>query len=76
MPGATRTAEARELTYARQYFVTVAKSYGLQAIDLVYINYKVCYNAFLKSLVLQKVYYCMINMLSIYLMLSIYYSES
>lgn len=38
--GATRTNEARELSFARQYIVTVAKAFKLQAIDLVYIDYK------------------------------------
>uniref|UniRef100_A0A0K2UM41 Citramalyl-CoA lyase, mitochondrial n=1 Tax=Lepeophtheirus salmonis TaxID=72036 RepID=A0A0K2UM41_LEPSM len=38
--GGTRTPEAAELIYARQKVVAVAKAYGLQAIDLVHINYK------------------------------------
>lgn len=38
--GATRTADARELLYARQKVVVTTKAFGLQAIDLVYINYK------------------------------------
>ena len=38
--GATRTAKAEELLYARQKVVTVAKAFGLQAIDLVHIDYK------------------------------------
>lgn len=38
--GATRTNEAKELMFARQYIVTVAKAFKLQAIDLVYIDYK------------------------------------
>ncbi|CAL4066277.1 unnamed protein product, partial [Meganyctiphanes norvegica] len=38
--GATRTSEAKELLFARQYVVTVAKAFRLQAIDLVYIDYK------------------------------------
>ncbi|XP_042207440.1 citramalyl-CoA lyase, mitochondrial-like [Homarus americanus] len=38
--GATRTKEAKELAFARQYVVTVAKAFKLQAIDLVYIDYK------------------------------------
>ncbi|XP_045585391.1 citramalyl-CoA lyase, mitochondrial isoform X3 [Procambarus clarkii] len=38
--GATRTNEAGELTFARQYVVTVAKAFKLQAVDLVYIDYK------------------------------------
>jgi hypothetical protein len=32
--------EARELIYARQKIVTTATAFGLQAIDLVYIDYK------------------------------------
>lgn len=38
--GATRTKDAKELLYARQKVVTTAKAFGLQAIDLVYIDYK------------------------------------
>lgn len=38
--GATRTKDARELLYARQRVVVTAKAFGLQAIDLVYIDYK------------------------------------
>lgn len=38
--GATRTTEASELIYARQHFVTVAKAFRLQAIDMVHINLK------------------------------------
>ncbi|XP_067890328.1 citramalyl-CoA lyase, mitochondrial isoform X2 [Heterodontus francisci] len=38
--GATRTEDARELVYARQKVVVIAKAFGLQAIDLVYIDYK------------------------------------
>ncbi|XP_072332167.1 citramalyl-CoA lyase, mitochondrial isoform X1 [Scyliorhinus torazame] len=38
--GATRTKDARELVYARQKVVVTAKAFGLQAIDLVYIDYK------------------------------------
>jgi citrate lyase subunit beta-like protein len=38
--GGTRTKDAKELMYARQSFVVHAKAYGLQAIDLVYIDYK------------------------------------
>ncbi|XP_030642701.1 citramalyl-CoA lyase, mitochondrial [Chanos chanos] len=37
--GATRTKDARELLYARQKVVVTAKAFGLQAIDLVYIDY-------------------------------------
>jgi hypothetical protein len=39
--GATRTSSASELLYARQAVITHAKAYGLQAIDMVNINYKV-----------------------------------
>lgn len=39
-PGATRTQDARELLYARQKVVVTSKAFGLQAIDLVYIDYK------------------------------------
>lgn len=38
--GATRTKESTELLYARQAVVTAAKAFRLQAIDLVYIDYK------------------------------------
>ncbi|XP_053733639.1 citramalyl-CoA lyase, mitochondrial isoform X5 [Synchiropus splendidus] len=38
--GATRTKDARELLYARQKVVVTTKAFGLQAIDLVYIDYK------------------------------------
>eukprot|EP00088_Acartia_fossae_P051628 TRINITY_DN5800_c0_g1_i10.p1 TRINITY_DN5800_c0_g1~~TRINITY_DN5800_c0_g1_i10.p1 ORF type:complete len:336 (-),score=36.40 TRINITY_DN5800_c0_g1_i10:136-1143(-) len=38
--GATRTKESTELFYARQAVVTAAKAFKLQAIDLVYIDYK------------------------------------
>ncbi len=38
--GATRTPEAKELTYARQKVVTITKAFRLQAIDLVHIDYK------------------------------------
>lgn len=38
--GATRTKGARELLYARQKVVVTTKAFGLQAIDLVYIDYK------------------------------------
>ena len=38
--GGRRTDLAEELTFARQYFVTAVKSFGLQAIDLVSIDYK------------------------------------
>lgn len=35
-----RTQKATELIYARSQLVTVAKAYGLQAIDMVHINFK------------------------------------
>lgn len=38
--GATRTPEARELMFARQYFIMHVKGFGMQAIDLVDINFK------------------------------------
>ena len=38
--GATRTKDAKELLYARQYIVMVAKAFKLQAIDIVHIDYK------------------------------------
>ena len=38
--GGQRTEDAKELMYARQSFVTQVKSLGLQAIDLVSIDYK------------------------------------
>ncbi|KAJ0070184.1 hypothetical protein NL108_002501, partial [Boleophthalmus pectinirostris] len=38
--GATRTKDAKELIYARQKVVVTCKAFGLQAIDLVYIDYK------------------------------------
>lgn len=38
--GATRTEESNEVLYARQKVVLVAKAYQLQAIDMVYIDYK------------------------------------
>lgn len=38
--GGQRTETAKELMYARQSFVTQVKSVGLQAIDLVIIDYK------------------------------------
>ena len=39
-PGGHRTETADELMYARQHFVTIVKAHGLQAIDLVSIDYK------------------------------------
>ncbi|ELU17285.1 hypothetical protein CAPTEDRAFT_220156 [Capitella teleta] len=38
--GASRTADAKELMYARQHMVTIAKAFSLHAIDLVHIDYK------------------------------------
>jgi len=38
--GATRTKQSTELLYARQAVVAAAKAFKLQAIDLVYIDYK------------------------------------
>lgn len=38
--GATRTEDVKELIHARQSVVVHAKAYGLQAIDMVYINFK------------------------------------
>jgi len=39
--GAARTKDATELLFARQYFIMHVKGYGLQAIDMVDINFKV-----------------------------------
>ncbi|XP_044142324.1 LOW QUALITY PROTEIN: citramalyl-CoA lyase, mitochondrial [Bufo gargarizans] len=38
--GATSSKEAHDVLYARQKIIVVAKAFGLQAIDLVYIDYK------------------------------------
>ena len=38
--GAARTDSAIELLYARQKIVAHAKAFGMQAIDLVHINFK------------------------------------
>jgi len=38
--GAARTKDATELLFARQYFIMHVKGYGLQAIDMVDINFK------------------------------------
>lgn len=38
--GARRTEDSREIMYARQRVVLVAKAFELQAIDMVYIDYK------------------------------------
>jgi citrate lyase subunit beta-like protein len=37
---AIRTADATELLYARSHLVTVAKAHGLQAIDMVHIQFR------------------------------------
>jgi citrate lyase subunit beta-like protein len=37
---ATRTHKADELLYVRQAFVTKCKAFRLQAVDMVYIDYK------------------------------------
>lgn len=42
--GATRTADAKELLYARQKIVTCAKAFKLQAIDMVHIDLKGSFN--------------------------------
>lgn len=46
--GATRTENSHEILYARQRLVLVAKAYGLQAIDMVHIDYKGTYRLFVK----------------------------
>lgn len=38
--GVSRTEDAKEIFYARQRIALVAKAYELQAIDMVYIDYK------------------------------------
>ncbi|KAG8586449.1 hypothetical protein GDO81_005381, partial [Engystomops pustulosus] len=38
--GATSSKETHDVLYARQKIIVVAKAFGLQAIDLVYIDYK------------------------------------
>ena len=38
--GGERTKDAKELIYARQKLVLVAKAFQLEAIDLVHIDYK------------------------------------
>ncbi|KAG8452056.1 hypothetical protein GDO86_004014, partial [Hymenochirus boettgeri] len=38
--GSTNSKESYDLLYARQKIVVVAKAFGLQAIDLVYIDYR------------------------------------
>ena len=41
--GGTRTDSAIELLFARQNFIMHVKGFGLQAIDMVYINFKGIY---------------------------------
>ncbi|TNN68924.1 Citrate lyase subunit beta-like protein, mitochondrial [Liparis tanakae] len=38
--GATRTEDAGQLLYARQKVVVTAKAFGLQAVDMVHIDYR------------------------------------
>ena len=38
--GATRSSGAEEVAFARQFVITVAKYLGLQAVDVVYIDYR------------------------------------
>jgi citrate lyase subunit beta-like protein len=38
--GAARTHDAIELLYARQHMVTICKAFKLQAVDMVYIDFK------------------------------------
>lgn len=38
--GASKTENAMELMYARQHVILHAKAFGLQAVDMVYNNYK------------------------------------
>lgn len=38
--GATRSDDGKELMYARQKIAVTAKAFGLQAIDMVHINFK------------------------------------
>ena len=40
LSGGTRTESSIELLFARQNFIMHVKGYGLQAIDMVYINFK------------------------------------
>lgn len=55
--GATRTESSQEILYARQRLVLVAKAYGLQAIDMVHINYKgMFYESILLFVFLLKLY--------------------
>lgn len=38
--GATRTEDSQEILYARQKCVLIAKAFEMQAIDMVYIQFK------------------------------------
>lgn len=38
--GATSSKETQDILYARQKIIVVAKAFGLQAIDLVYIDFR------------------------------------
>lgn len=38
--GATSRKETQDILYARQKIIVVAKAFGLQAIDLVYIDFR------------------------------------
>lgn len=38
--GVTRSEDSMEILYARQKLVLVAKAFNMQAIDMVYIQYK------------------------------------
>lgn len=66
--GASRTEDVKELIYSRQSVVVHAKAYGLQAIDMVYINFKgmetSCNNEKGKMYLLQKhLWLCFANYL-------------
>lgn len=38
--GATSSKETQDILYARQKIIVIAKAFGLQAIDLVYIDFR------------------------------------
>lgn len=40
LSGATSSKETQDILYARQKIIVVAKAFGLQAIDLVYIDFR------------------------------------
>lgn len=40
LSGATSSKETQDILYARQKIIVVAKAFGLQAIDLVYIDFQ------------------------------------